>query len=663
MNIKLHFLIPILLGGFLTVHAQNNAVKSRLSAIYAESDKKELRKILVEAAEKYNVSNVERRALELNAPMVYTDFRGRTAYAVGVNRRGEIIYRTSFNSGSRLMSNVNDISPDGSLGLNLDGTGMMIGVWDGDVGLGSHVEFAKGNSSRLIMKEKPLTDTYKTKDDIESRAHATHVAGTIGASGKESNAKGMAPNATIISYNWRNDISEMNKEALGGLLVSNHSYGIPAYNNSGVQIPLWMYGAYDEQAMEVDALTNVYTHYLPVYAAGNDGWYRGLKPNLPKDGNDLLISTSTAKNSVIVAAVEQISTYTGPESVHLAVFSSSGPTNDFRIKPDISAKGVNVYSSSYMSDTNTSYYERMNGTSMAAPAVTGIIALWQQWAIEHNKMPYISSTIKAIMIHSALEAGPEPGPDHKFGWGLINARNGVQVMMAAKAASKTIIEENTLHTNQVYSKKFTVGTNGTKFKATIAWIDPETPDNDSNYDENYVLNNPILINDLDLRVFKDGEEYKPWKLNKNFKMLIVGTGDNDVDNVEQVEINNPEAGEYEIRVSHKKTLKQGKQLFSLVASTDADEVAIVDPPVSKTLALWPNPVVDKVNIVLPESYDVNKAEVTVFDVNGRKVAGASSIQVIDNGILQVSMDGFGAGVYFIEIKQDAFKQVEKIMKK
>ncbi|MEZ4838979.1 S8 family serine peptidase [Flavobacterium sp.] len=64
--------------------------------------------------------------------------------------------------------------------------------------------------------------------------HATHVVGTIGASGVSASAKGMAPESSIASYNWNNDLTEVTNEINStGLLLSNHSYGVPVLNDEG----------------------------------------------------------------------------------------------------------------------------------------------------------------------------------------------------------------------------------------------------------------------------------------------------------------------------------------------------------------------------------------------------------------------------------------------
>ena len=83
---------------------------------------------------------------------------------------------------------------------NLDGSGLTVGIWDGGMVLSSHQEFSGGRVS--IGDEGGFTS-----------AHATNLAGTIGAAGVVPEAKGMATNTGIFSYNWNEDTSEMIERA------------------------------------------------------------------------------------------------------------------------------------------------------------------------------------------------------------------------------------------------------------------------------------------------------------------------------------------------------------------------------------------------------------------------------------------------------------------
>ncbi|MDM1045316.1 S8 family serine peptidase, partial [Myroides sp. 1354] len=587
----------------VSMSAQTEQIRKKIISSYDKLDVEELK-----AFEKEGIQAKEfahKMAKENNKPISGVTKDGRIFSLQRINENGTYIYYTTTNAGSRKTARVDEVAPGGSLGLNLDGRGITVGVWDGAPALDTHVEFqggATGGSRMTLRKPLPNLGELGANDRLffeQGRSHATHVSGTIAAKGLNAAAKGMAPEATIISYDWDRDIAFM-RSAAGqeGLLVSNHSYGYNAIDDRGnALLAVSDFGTYDFTSSDFDKLTFLYKYYQPVVAAGNDrDDFRIINPS--KNGNDLLTGSAVAKNAIVVAAVEQVNNYTGPASVVMSSFSNYGPTNDFRIKPDISAKGVRVFSSSYQLPTpitgvpRNNLYSNSSGTSMAAPAVTGVIALWQQWAMEKNNNALKSATIRALMVHTADEAGGAKGPDHKFGWGLINAKAGVQILEGSKV-SGVVLEENILQQGVTYEKQFSVGESGINVIVTMAWTDPEGALDRRNNDEDYAKNNPSLVNDLDLRVFKDGVEYLPWRLNKDFNNLVAQKGDNTVDNIEKIEIEGAEAGIYTVKVTHKGVLKGGSQEYSIIMSrSDFNNLSTEEFELADlSFAIWPNPVV------------------------------------------------------------------------
>src|SRR5690606_24089379 len=92
------------------------------------------------------------------------------------------------------------------------------------------------------------------------------------------------------------------------------------------------------------------------------------------DAHDLLLGYAVSKNGLTVAAADEVvfDEQQNVRSAQIASFSNFGPTDDGRIKPDITGEGVNVYSA--YSDSESSYLAQ-SGTSMAAPGVTGALLL------------------------------------------------------------------------------------------------------------------------------------------------------------------------------------------------------------------------------------------------------------------------------------------------
>ncbi len=273
-----------------------------------------------------------------------------------------------------------------------------------------------------------------------------------------------------------------------------------------------------------------------------------------------------AKNNLSVAAAFEVLNYTGPGSVILASFSSRGPTDDGRIKPDITGKGVNMFSSDNDHDAD---YLTLSGTSMSSPNVAGSILLLQQHYNDVNGEFMLSSTLRGLALHTADEAGADPGPDYRFGWGLLNTAAGADVI-TNDGVSSVIIEE-TLEPGDVYT--LSVQSDGVNdLMASITWTDPPGTLLPSGVPNNRT---PSLVNDLDIRISDDGGmTFFPWKLDPTSPTAAATTGDNLVDNIEKVEIGGA-SGEYIIRVSHKGDLTDNLQVFSLIVTgIDKEEFTV-----------------------------------------------------------------------------------------
>lgn len=462
---------------------------------------------------------------------------GGIAILVGVFDDGTPKYYQTHNRGAGITTRANRVHTGGSAGLNLNGENMIGGVWDGGRTRATHLLL----QNRVTQMDNPSSLS----------SHATHVSGTMIGTGDVVNgaAKGMAPAAELIAYDFLNDESEMTAAAATGLLVSNHSYGLNIE-----QLPLWRIGYYDNNARNLDNIVYNAPYYLPVCSAGND---RQSGQNPGDGGYDYLTDKSVSKNSIVTAAVYQVSNYTSPSSVVMSSFSSWGPTDDGRIKPDISGKGVNTYSSTANSNSSYSSY---SGTSMASPNVAGSLLLLQQHYNNTNGFYMLSSTLRGLALHTADEAGGAPGPDYRFGWGLLNTEKAAEVITNNGIAS-VIIEEQ-LAQDEVYT--FSVQADGINdLVASITWTDPAGTSPQAGIND---LDTPMLVNDLDLRVSNDGgNTFYPWKLNPVTPSAAATRGDNIVDNIEKIEIPNA-SGEYIIRVSHKDILTNNTQAFSLIVT-------------------------------------------------------------------------------------------------
>jgi Subtilase family len=361
----------------------------------------------------------------------------------------------------------------------LNGSGLIVGVWDGGMGRPTHQEFATG--SRLV-----------SIDGGGMSAHAMHVAGTIGAAGVNASARGMANAAKVHSYTSGNDKSEMTAngasagdQAATKVYTSNHSYG----PNDGWNGSTWggtgtdqnaydpNFGQYNANAGDIDSTIYSTPYLASFWACGNDGtdnpangstvtingqsvtYNSAIHPQgdgVYRGGYETINAESIGKNIIAIGAVNDAVTSAARDTskATIATFSSTGPADDGRIKPDLVANGVGLSSSGIDSDT---HYYGSSGTSMASPNACGSATLLVD---QYNRLlssAMRASTLKALLIHTADDIG-RPGPDYFFGWGLINVKKGADLIAshAAFPAAQQITESSVSTTTT--SREYSFGT-------------------------------------------------------------------------------------------------------------------------------------------------------------------------------------------------------------
>ncbi|MGA0845691.1 MAG: S8 family serine peptidase [Luteolibacter sp.] len=526
----------------------------------------------------------------------------------------EPIYLSTNNLNAAISTGARELQ---SSPFQLDGNGQSIGMWDGGSGRSSHQEFG----GRMIVK-----------DGSASIDHATHVGGTLIASGVVANAKGMAPSATVDSYDWNNDLSEMTSRAATApsqhatrIYVSNHSYGyITGWNytgGSGSPARTWEwygngttaadfeqdYGRYNTYSREIDVLAYNAPYYLIFQSAGNDradnpasGQSVALAPGSStvvsynpslhpagdgtyRTGFETVAFRAVAKNLVTIGSVNDAVTSGVRDSskASMSNFSCWGPTDDGRIKPDLVANGAGVYSS--MNSSNTGY-ATLSGTSMSSPNACGTAALLvQQYSQLTSGGAMRAASLKGLLIHTADDLG-NVGPDYKTGWGLINAKAAGEFLNDhhANPLKGRLTESEITSTTNTLSFPF-VWDQISPIRATLSWTDPAGTATTSSD-----LRSPRLVNNLQLKlVAPDGTEHLP------YVMPFVGTwtaasmdlaasnGINNTDNVEQVRINNPNvSGTWQAIVTYSGTLTNNIQTFSLLLDGSTAE-----PPPPPPVAL------------------------------------------------------------------------------
>lgn len=531
---------------------------------------------------------------------------GNDKQLIGSDENGKPMYYTTLNAGAAQMTKANILYAGGSAGLNISGQNMVMGQWD----------YSKPRTTHELLSGKI---TYNSSQNQTITRHSTNIAGTMVGNNGEAEAKGIAFNATLHAYDWVNDVSEMLNEAYTpnnttGILVANNSYGFdPLY------LQTYQFGKYNATAQSWDNLMYLRSYLQIVKAAGNS---REIDPNIvpqvtAKGGYDLLEGAGIAKNVLVVASAKKNLNMNSDEDFDISSFSSYGPTDDGRIKPDLCAPGETIYSSI---ETYDSAYGTYKGTSSATAVVSGIITLLQQYykSVSPSQSYMQSSTVRALLAHTANDKGTE-GPDYIYGWGMADSKRAVAAIhdniegIIGDYKKSTLIKEISLNQGNKYTL-YVVPLDITQpLSATISWTDPQ-----GNLVNNTVdLSTPNLVNDLDLKIVKvnsNGTEtvYYPWKLGgmNNLTAAATKNSPNNVDTIERVDIKNPTKDTYKIIVSPKTSttplLPSGVQNFSIVVSNVdfcyKEDLKILTSPVddiSTPQTIWAKQIVASNKIIAP----------------------------------------------------------------
>jgi hypothetical protein len=400
-------------------------------------------------------------------------------------------------------------------GRNLHGEGVVVGVGDNSNPL-NHVDF----NNRIINRAA-----------IAGGAHGLHVMGTVGGAGIiEEKYAGYASKATILVQSfggiWTNAAAYVQDN---GMVITNNSYG-------NVEDDCSTFGVYDLYSRILDQQAYQLPSLQHVFAAGNSGGYNCTPYSF--GFGTVLGSYQTAKNTISVGATTELGV--------LAGFSSKGPVRDGRIKPEITSQGSPVYST-----WPVNLYSINNGTSMAAPGVSGGFALlYQRYRQLHGNANPKNGLMKALLCNGATDEG-KAGPDYSYGFGWMNLLQSVQMLEAGNYINDSVANSNTNTTT------VTVPANTAKLKVMLYWNDPAAA----------VLASHALVNDLDLQV-KDPllNTVLPFILDTipSHADSTATTGADHINNIEQVVINNPAAGTYTLSVIGTQITQNPRQEYFLV---------------------------------------------------------------------------------------------------
>jgi len=332
--------------------------------------------------------------------------------------------------------------------------------------------------------------------------HATNMATIIGGAGNSYyEGKGAAWGSTISSSSFAILLPDPDAAYQQyNITLQNHSYGTSIENFYGADA-----AAYDASVIARPAL-------LHIFSAGNSGTQTsssGPYANIPGFAN-ITGSFKMAKNIITVGHIDSLGIVLAP--------SSRGPAYDGRVKPELVAFAE-------------------DGSSGAAAIVSGISLMLQQaYKDLHGSIPS-SALIKAILLNSADDVGPK-GIDFTSGYGEANAYKAMLTVANAQHFTGNIANGGT----DVFS--LTVPPNIKQLKITLVWNDPPAAANAVK----------ALKNDLDLELSLPATSlsWQPWVLSHFAKPDSLQSSPvrkrDSLNNVEQISVDNPTAGNYQVNV-------------------------------------------------------------------------------------------------------------------
>lgn len=380
-----------------------------------------------------------------------------------------------------------------------DGSGVTIAIADSGVD-DLHPDLAE----RVVAR----TDFTALPDFKDSDGHGTHVAGIAAGSGVGVPMQedpegfryglGVAPNVSIVDVGVLGIIEETVSldefppfEKATSFASRNGAIGWNASWGSGDGDRV----GYVENARMMDVLTRDADWTTPgqqpftlVFAAGNSG---AAGPGSPTEAKNLI--SVAASRSARAGSIDAIAT-----------FSSKGPALDGRIGPTLAAPGDTIISTRATASVlcNTpprdrapavAFYATCSGTSMAAPHVTGSVAVIAQWWRQRNDGADASPAMnKALLVNSATDMGIPNIPNGQEGWGRVNLGALFDSRVQRVFLDQSMVLDEV---GQVIEIPIEVVDSNRPLKVTLAWSDaPGAPGA-----------NPALVNDLDLALVENGE--------------------------------------------------------------------------------------------------------------------------------------------------------------
>jgi len=429
---------------------------------------------------------------------------------------------------ARIIQSVTPLNSGIAGAPDLNGRGIVIGIGDGGK-LAGHADMG----DRVLHS----TDYYNSGWGN----HPDMVAGIIAGAGNVFSAnRGVAAEAELIiessssiTYRAPTYLEQY------GMTITNNSYG-PSFHCSTANQYFGSSASTDQQLFDNPRL-------LHVFAVGNSG--TSTCTDAPEGDSTIPGGPQTAKNTLSVGNI----------NAHRRRYrtSSAGPTKDGRLKPEISAVGTNVNTT-----LRNGSYGTGTGTSFAAPNVASTLALLSEaFQRNHPGDPPTGALLKAVACNTADDAG-QKGPDYEYGFGILNGYNALQVIENNQFDSGTVFKD------EDNSKTIEIGEKVSELKVMLYWNDMAGSTSNTQ---------PVLVDDLDLiLVSAQGEEIYPLVLDPADPSKPAVPGTDQLNNIEQVVLQDPSTGEYQIIVRGSR-LNLGSSNYVITWFTTKTEVVLTCP--------------------------------------------------------------------------------------
>jgi subtilisin-like proprotein convertase family protein len=389
-----------------------------------------------------------------------------------------------------------------------------------------------------------------------------------------------------------------------GARISNNSWGNQDYG--GYSADSRLFDSIVRDARPTDAGNQ---QMVEVFAAGNEADGLEDQPEqYPDEGWGSVASPGTAKNVITVGASESQRPLTAitcgiddggaNDADDIAAFSSRGPTDDGRLKPDLVAPGTRVTGAApqigaaytgtgvcekFFPSGNT-LYNLQSGTSQATPAVSGAAALIRDWYTrEHGPAAPSPALTKALLVNTATDlAGSDngkgdqtaPAPNADQGWGRAHLGAVLDGTQREYLDQTSVLGSSGAR----FGRSYAVSDSTRPLKVTLAWTDAPG-----------MVSTDAFVNDLDLVVRQGGRTYRGNAIAGG--RSITGGGADSRNNLESVLVPAGAQGPFSVEVLGTNVAGDGvpgsgdgtDQDFALVVSNAQEQAAPVLAPESVTV--------------------------------------------------------------------------------